>query len=138
MLGDILRDKARQYVAKRDEKTGTWRIYNLWHPGMSASSLDDDIPDDSQAVTILTEDQFSVVLEEASRLKIIQSFAKNLQQQEMEDLKSEIEKKDQEILSLKKPHNEKPLRSEGFELKSKAMDQILKLAALGEIGDMKE
>jgi len=64
-IGNSLRQRDVQYVANRDEY-GIWRILDTWHPEMAAMTLTDDldIPDDSNAVTVLKEGQFLALMKE--------------------------------------------------------------------------
>ena len=54
----MLRDRNNQYVATKDETTQAWRILDTWHEDLRMMEPDADIPDDSPAVTILTEGAF--------------------------------------------------------------------------------
>ena len=54
-MGNILIERDQQYIAHRDEKTQTWRILDTWHDDLKLINPDDDIADDSAAVTIITE-----------------------------------------------------------------------------------
>ena len=57
-LGNMLRERDVQYTALKDEVTNTWRILDTWSDDLKNLSPDYDIPDDSKAVTILTEGGF--------------------------------------------------------------------------------
>ena len=73
MLGDALREREHQYVANRDDVTNTWRILDTWHEALKMLDVDDDIPDDSPAVKILSEGEFIAIIQEASRLGVLQN-----------------------------------------------------------------
>ena len=56
-LGNILRERDDQYVANRDQ-SGTWRILDTWHDDLKNIGPDDEIPDKTDAVVILSEGAF--------------------------------------------------------------------------------
>ena len=64
MLGNMLGGREVQFIATRDELTNTWRILNTWHDSLKQLQPDDDIPDDSPAVTILTEGAYIALVTE--------------------------------------------------------------------------
>jgi len=134
MIGNMLRERDNQYVASKDN-AGTWRILDTWHTELGTLAPDDDIPDDNPAVTLLTEGAFIALVKEASRLGVLQnsSFNSDVEAGELSMEISEMEEKvvkyEQEISNLK--HH--PVRSEGFALKEKAMEAILRLNSIAEI-----
>ena len=69
-LGNILSGADQQYVGLKDE-TGTWRILNTWHEDLKMMSADEEIPDDSEAVTVLSEGQFIALIKEAASLGVL-------------------------------------------------------------------
>ena len=79
MLGNMLQGRDQQWVATKDEVTNTWRILNTWHDSLKSMDVEDDIPDDSPAVTIITEGAFISLFREAARLGVLEnaSFANN-------------------------------------------------------------
>ena len=70
-LGNILSGADQQYVGLKDE-TGTWRILNTWHEDLKQLDADDDIPDTSEAVTVLSEGQFIALIKEAASLGVLE------------------------------------------------------------------
>ena len=52
MMGNILREREQQYVANRDDATNTWRVLDSWSDALKELDVDDDIPDDNDAVKI--------------------------------------------------------------------------------------
>ena len=58
MLGGMLQGRDQQWVATKDDVTNTWRILDTWHSSLKAMDIEDDIPDDSPAVTVITEGAF--------------------------------------------------------------------------------
>ena len=73
MVGMFLKDREVQYTANRDEVTNTWRILNTWHEDLVSLGPDDEIPDDSSAVLVLTEGAFIALVKEAARLGVLQN-----------------------------------------------------------------
>ncbi|MBN86271.1 MAG: hypothetical protein CL885_01975 [Dehalococcoidia bacterium] len=142
MLGNMLNGREQQFLATRDELTSTWRILNTWHDSLKRLNPDDDIPDDSPAVTILTEGAYIALVTESARQGLLENmsfsnyddYAPTLQEKE-----AEIQSLQAEIQSLRTKivkHEEKPTHSEGFDLKTRAMDSIVKLAAMGDMSDL--
>ena len=140
MLGHMLRDRETQYIASKDEGTRTWRILDTWHDALRDLDPEDDIPDDSLAVNILTEGAFIALIKESSRLGVLQN-ATGESTSMFEGIKagyvSELDEKDQEIAEIKKKvvKYEEEInslrltrsKSEGTILKERAMDTLLKL-----------
>jgi hypothetical protein len=138
VIGNMLSDSGQQYVATKDDKN-TWRILDTWHAELKQISADDDIPDDSPAVVALSEGQFIALIKEAASEGVLENvnFTPDVDTAELEH---EIETKNIEIDRLKteldKTQGEKQKiervasHSEGFELKEKAMDNILKLVSM--------
>jgi len=142
MIGNMLNGREQQFLATRDELTSTWRILNTWHDSLKRINPDDDIPDDSPAVTILTEGAYIALVTESARLGLLE----NVSYSNFEDISplldeanAKIETLNAEIQSLQSKTvqlSERPQHSEGYDLKSKAMDNILKLAALGDVTNL--
>ena len=143
MLGGMLQGREQQWVATKDDTTNTWRILNTWHDSLKSMDVEDDIPDESPAVTIVTEGAFISLIREASRLGILENAAFGTGEAELEAI---ILEKDQAITELKHEivdltdKNAQVVRSsnhsENYDLKSKAMDNILKLAAIGDMSNI--
>ena len=53
-IGNLLQGREQQYVANQDDK-GTWRILDTWHEALKNMQPEDDVEDDSPALTILSE-----------------------------------------------------------------------------------
>ena len=138
VLGNMMAESGQQYVALKDE-TGTWRVLNTWHEDLKNMNADDDIPDNSSAVIVLSEGQFIALIKEAGSQGVLQNvnFTSDVDTAELEH---QIESKDIEIdrlrAELDKTNGEKQKiervasHSEEFELKEKAMDNILKLVSM--------
>ena len=102
-------------------------------------NADDDIPDNSSAVIVLSEGQFIALIKEAGSQGVLENvnFTSDVDTTELEH---EIESKNIEIdrlrAELDKTNGEKQKiervasHSEEFELKEKAMDNILKLVSM--------
>ena len=148
MMGNMLRDREQQYISNKDETTQTWRILDTWHDALRSLSPEDEVPDDSDAVTILTEGAFISLIKEAGRLGVLQNasspliddepisntleeeYSEELQTKEAEiyDKEEEITGYKREIEVLKVKSNE----SETFKIKEKALDAVIKLAAMSD------
>ena len=96
MIGNTLRDRNNQYVATKDP-TGTWRILDTWHDELRQLDPDGDIPDDSEAVTLLSEGAFLALVKEAARLGVLA----NATFTEPSETGEEIFAKESEILDLR-------------------------------------
>ena len=102
-------------------------------------NADDDIPDDSPAVVALSEGQFIALIKEAGSAGILENanFGSNADTSELEyaidtrDAKiEELEEKLNNLTEEKQVVEKADSRSEEFELKEKAMDNILKLVSM--------
>ena len=148
----MLRERDTQYIAVRDEASRTWRILDSWHETLSAYSVEDEVPDDSPAIKILTEGEFIVLVREAARIGILENanlgndepnMDFDIISEEHESTVSEMEKElvqyRTEIAQLKAANQElnvKVQRSEGFELKEMAMNSILILTAMSDLDNL--
>jgi len=134
----FLKDRDVQYVANRDEVTNTWRILDSWHEELMNLGPEDDIPDDSSALTILTEGAFIALVKEAAKLGVLQHSALGGNGEDFDELLTE---KDAEIADLKTSlgiQNKKgdmkvPKRTEGYMLKEMAMTNILKIVSIADM-----
>ena len=138
VIGNMLSDSGQQYVAAKDDKN-TWRILDTWHADLKMMNAEDDISDDSVAVKVLSEGEFLALVKEAASQGVLENatFSSDVDTSELE---YELETKDIKIIELEEQINnltkEKIVveraasRSEEFELKEKAMDNILKLVSM--------
>jgi len=154
VLGNTLQGREEQYVATKDSNTQTWRILDTWHDSLKKIQVDDDIPDDNDAITILTEGAFIALVKEAARTGVLENANFGTGEAELESI---ILNKDQEILDLKdelrdlkdetskivreNTHTEEYVLKEkainsGYELKEKAMDNILKLVSIQDVSNL--
>ena len=153
MMGNMLRERDQQYIAVRDEASRTWRILDSWHETLSAYSVEDEVPDDSPAIKILTEGEFIVLVREAARIGILENanlggseevgadfdIISEEHESKISEMEKEIVQYRTEIAQLKAANQElnvKAQRSEGFELKEMAMNSILKLTAMSDLDNL--
>ena len=138
----FLKERDVQYVAHRDETTQTWRILDTWHESLMDLGPDDEIPDDSPGVEIITEGAFIALIKEGARLGVLQ----NASFSEHATIERDLLTKDEDNLDLKKKildleeqltaAKQSPNRSEGFELKEMAMNALLKLTSMSDIENL--
>ena len=143
VMGNALRDRDVQYVASKDATTHTWRILNTWSDELKNLGVEDDVPDDSDAVKILTEGEFISLIKEAARLGVLENATFGTGEAELEavilDKDQEIQNLNEQILSLKEDKSEvirQSSHSEDYELKEKAMDNILKLVSMQDMSNL--
>jgi len=142
----MLRERDSQYVATRDEGTQTWRILDTWHDVLREMNPDDEVEDDSPAVTVLTEGGFIALVKEASRLGVLQNASSSFgitDTREPEDSSNEVKEKEEELAKMREKivkYEEEistlrisASKSEGTLLKELAMDTLLKLTLSSDI-----
>ena len=137
VIGNSLRQSPYQYVAKRDDKTGIWTILDTWHNALVNLNEEDDIPEGSPAVLKITEGAFLVLIQEATRIGMLQKAidSQTVPVSEFEELKMKYEdslqRKQAEPSSLESDVGKG--HSEQFELANKKLDVLLKLANVGNL-----
>ena len=134
-IGNMLRERGEQYVANQDE-TGTWRILDTWNDALKVLEPDEDVPDSSPAVTVMSEGAFLALMKEASRLGVLENASSLLGN---EELNTQIRDLQERIVNLQSEKEElmvQTRRSDTFELKHEAMGAVLKLAAMGDMGEI--
>ena len=150
VLGNTLRERDQQYVANKDESTKTWRILDTWHDDLRNLTVEDEIHDNSPALTILTEGAFIALVREAARLGVLQNATftgeEEIDTEELEivtadlsDKSDRIAKLEEENTSLKKENFELlklTEKSEEYALKDKAMQSILQLVSMSEMANL--
>ena len=139
VVGNMLRDRNNQYVATKDETTQAWRILDTWHDDLRMMEPDADIPDDSNAVTILTEGAFISLVKEAARMGVLQ----NATFTEQNEIEKELLVKESEILEMKEKLvqyeedmfmlKQQKDRSESYALKEMAMTTLIKLTTMADV-----
>ena len=150
----MLRDRDQQFIAHRDEATHTWRILDSWHETLGSYSVDDDVPDDSPAIKILTEGEFIVLIREAARIGILENanlggkestegvdfdIISEEHSVEIKKIEAELVQYKEQVRNLQQQNQQlvpKVQRSEGFELKEMAMNSILKLTAMADVDNL--
>ena len=157
MLGNMLRDRDQLYIANKDDTTQTWRILDTWHDALRSLSPEDEVPDDSDAVTILTEGAFISLVKEAGRLGVLQNASSPLldddeditntleeeYSEKLQNKENEIRERDDELRSKADELTEykkelavltvKSNESEAFKIKEKALAAVIKLAAMSDV-----
>ena len=142
MIGNMLGGRDQQFIATRDELTSTWRILNTWDASLKKLQPDDDIPDDSPAVTIITEGAYIALVTESARLGLLE----NMSFSNYEDYSPLIAEKDLEISQLQAEVQqlqsktvqleEQEPHSEGYDLKARAMESRLKIVSIKDMSDL--
>ena len=152
-MGNMLRERDQQYIAHRDDSTKTWRILDTWHETLTGFDVDDDVPDDSPAIKILTEGEFIVLVREAARIGVLENadlgnketessefgIINEAQEGRISEMETDIVEYKNRIRQLEQKNHELNLqaqRSEGFELKEMAMNSILKLTAMSDVNNL--
>ena len=152
-MGNMLRERDQQYIAHRDDSTKTWRILDTWHETLTGFDVDDDVPDDSPAIKILTEGEFIVLVREAARIGVLENadlgnketessefgIINEAQEGRISEMETDIVEYKNRIHQLEQKNHELNLqaqRSEGFELKEMAMNSILKLTAMSDVNNL--
>ena len=138
----MLQGREMQYIASKDGTTNTWRILDTWHESLKTLNPEDDIPDDSPAVKILTEGEFIALIKEDTRLGVLEnaSFTSNTGEVD-EELNTHFSEIQEELVKYKEENSllkQKLQDTEPFRLKTKAMEAVLKLAALSDINHLSE
>ena len=141
-LGSLAGSSDQQYIAIKDSAE-TWRILNTWHEDLKMMNADEDVPDDSEAVTLISEGAFIAVVREASRLGVLQNATYGTGEAEYESLilekEQEIQKLNEQILNLEEDKSQvirDVSHSEDYELKEKAMESILKLVSMQDMTNL--
>ena len=135
MVGIFLKDRETQYTANRDEVTNTWRILDTWHEDLTSLGPEDDIEDNSKAVTVLTEGAFIALVKEAARLGTLQNAAF----ENNSALEEENHALRERLLELEKSLHtttQQVQKTEGFLLKEMAMQTMLKLTSMSDIENL--
>ena len=138
VIGNMFSGSNEQYVANLDDK-GTWRIIDTHHQDLKMMTSDDDVPDESPAIKVLKQGEYLALIREAGGQGLLEGSSFN-SEIDTTELEYEIELKDKKIKELEEELNnltkEKRVvekaasHSEEFELKEKAMDNIIKLVSM--------
>ena len=136
-LGNILRERDEQYIANRDE-SGTWRILDTWHDDLKSIGPDDEIPDKTEAVTIISEGAFISLMKEAGRSGILDNVSNGGALEEFDDMSEQYNQAVKKIHTLESVITDQKEQladtrttySEHSHIKEKAMETVLKLAGM--------
>jgi hypothetical protein len=136
-LGNILRERDEQYIANRDE-SGTWRILDTWHDDLKSIGPDDEIPDKTEAVTIISEGAFISLMKEAGRTGILDNVSNGGALEEFDDMSEQYNQAVEKIHTLESVITDQKEQladtrttySEHSHIKEKAMETVLKLAGM--------
>tara|TARA_R110000824_G_scaffold33291_3_gene106691 strand:- start:59 stop:514 length:456 start_codon:yes stop_codon:yes gene_type:complete len=146
-IGNMLSENEQQYVALRDDATNTWRILNTWHDEIRSFDAESEIPDESPAVTVFSEGQFLALIKEAGRLGVLANASFGVEGVDPEtELDMGILDRDKEIAELREKistlEDEKSQvirdssHTEDYELKERAMANILKLVSMQDMSNL--
>jgi hypothetical protein len=139
-VGSTLRQQSAQYIAKRDS-SGTWRILNAWHNDLRSFDADEDeIPDNHDAMTVLTEGAFESVIKEATAEGVLDGIhIEGIDEIEYTKLEEEASNlREQNLILMEQLENTDTLQSEipkeplseSAQLRQKGLDNILKIIGI--------
>jgi len=136
-LGNILRERDEQYIANRDP-SGTWRILDTWHSDLKSIGPDEEIPDGTEAVTLLSEGAFISLMKEAGRSGILDNVSNGGVLEEFDDMTEQYNQAVEKIHTLESVITDQKEQladtrtkySEHSHIKEKAMEAVLKLAGM--------
>jgi hypothetical protein len=123
-------------------------VLDTWHDALKVLEPDEDVPDSSPAVTLMSEGAFLSLMKEASRLGVLENASapagvseERTKEEEalVADLSTEIHALQDQITKLqteKQVLSKKAERSESFELKQQALGAVLKLAAMSDMDEI--
>ena len=111
-------------------------------------NADEDVPDDSEAVTILSEGQFIALIKEAASQDVLSNVS--FSNDNSEEYEADLAEKDTKIAELvadntklktdlERKNSEleyKSQHSEDYDLKEKAMDSIVKLVSIQDMANL--
>tara|TARA_R100000234_G_scaffold117284_1_gene95483 strand:+ start:141 stop:593 length:453 start_codon:yes stop_codon:yes gene_type:complete len=146
-IGSLLRDRDIQYVALKDDATNTWRILDTWNAALKEFDVEDDIPDDNEAVQIITEAAFIALIKEATRLGVLEnaSLGNNdvndedllALERENQELQEKLSKIEENVVKYKE-EPKKPQYSENYAIKDRAIQAIINLAGMADVEKISE
>ena len=146
-IGSLLRDRDIQYVALKDDATNTWRILDTWNAALKEFDVEDDIPDDNEAVQIITEAAFIALIKEATRLGVLEnaSLGNNdvndedllALERENQELQEKLSKIEENVVKYKEGPK-KPQYSENYAIKDRAIQAIINLAGMADVEKISE
>ena len=146
-IGSLLRDRDIQYVAIKDDATKTWRILDTWSPALKDFDSEDDIPDNSDAVSIITEAAFIALIKEATRLGVLENASLGggevndedllALERENQELHEKLSKMEENVVKYKE-EPKKPRYSENYAIKDRAIQAIINLAGMADVEKISE
>lgn len=143
-LGSALKQREQQYVASRVEG-GAWKILDTWHPSLSTLSVDDDIPDDSPAVTVVSEGAFIALVKEATVRGMVRSGRPGpgedvgYKGEEANNLEERLLQAREELTTLNLENTklkEREPETESFRFKHLTLEALMRLALSTDIKDL--
>ena len=146
-IGSLLRDRDVQYVALKDEATKTWRILDSWSDALKDLDVEDDIPDDNNAVQIITEAAFIALIKEATRLGVLENASlggNNVNEDDLLALERENQELQEKLSKIEgnvvkyKEEPKKPQYSENYAIKDRAIQAIINLAGMADVEKISE
>ena len=140
----------QQYKVVRDDKK-TWRILDLRNSVIQNLGPDEEVPDDSPALKIITEGEFLALIQAAIENGVIENASvsgENADSKPVKDTEAILNKalEEKKELEIRLGYIEQALEeekkipkiqhSEGYMIKSKALDAIKSLALAEDIQKM--
>ena len=108
---------------------------------------EDDIPDDSAAVSIITEAAFIALIKEATRLGVLENASLGggevndedllALERENQELHEKLSKMEQNVVKYKE-EPKKPQYSENYAIKDRAIQAIINLAGMADVEKISE
>lgn len=152
-LGTDLQGYAERYHVSFDKSTRAWRIIDLKDPEISkVQDIDEDIPDDNPAVTVIPELAFAKLIAEAIREGVLNPSVVGLDSdaKDVTDLKAEVLQlsnaledraeslrlKDVELQELR-IKSQQPQGSEEYLLKRQVVDTLQKIVIAEDLREIK-
>ena len=122
-IGETFEQTLPHYALIYDEHTGIWRINNLWHEYWKDKEYSADCPDDCPALTIVPNEVFVKMLDEADRIGLLGRYFPGLEKRRVEKTEEETKQQDRPVVE----------ESEQLHLKKYAIRNIVKLVAMDDV-----
>jgi uncharacterized protein YlxW (UPF0749 family) len=116
-------------------------------PSIKGFDSEDDIPDDSAAVSIITEAAFIALIKEATRLGVLENASLGggevndedllALERENQELHEKLSKMEQNVVKYKE-EPKKPQYSENYAIKDRAIQAIINLAGMADVEKISE
>ena len=141
-IGNMLASNEARYVAVQDE-TKVWRILDTWHADIKNLNADSDIPDESPAVNIITDGEAVALIKGAAAQGMLENATFGAGESELEadilDRDAEIQQLKSKILNIEEDKSQvirNSSHTEDYQLKEKAMENILKLVSMQDMSNL--